>query len=142
MSTLSGSGDRNQRKKERIYEHKCLEYIKTLYKQAGKCGGSRFRIGRTRSRSTLRRDRFWTCVRERGQERERGSHFDGGTKKGIDWETAKEKREEEGAETDTSGQGPSAEEESNGGREEEEESRASCSSGAEWSGASADEWGS
>ena len=61
---------------------------------------------------------------------------------GIDWETAKEKREKEGAETDTSGQGSSEEEENSGGREEEEESRASGSSGAEWSGASADEWGS
>ena len=56
--------------------------------------------------------------------------------KGIDWETAKARREEEGEE---SGSGSSAEEEKRiGGREEE--SRASGSSGAEWSGESADEW--
>ena len=60
--------------------------------------------------------------------------------KGIDWETAKARREEEGEETDNnSGSGSSAEEEKRNGGREEEESRASGSSGAEWSGASADE---
>ena len=62
--------------------------------------------------------------------------------KGIDWETAKARGEEEGEETDSSGPGSSAEEEKRNGGREEEESRASGSSGAEWSGASADEWGS
>ena len=60
--------------------------------------------------------------------------------KGIDWETAKARGEDEGEEPDSSGPGTSAEEEKRNGGREEEESRASGSSGAEWSGASADEW--
>ena len=62
--------------------------------------------------------------------------------KGIDWETAKARGEEEGEEPDSirgSGSSTEGEEKRNEGREEEE-SRASGSSGAEWSGASADEW--
>ena len=52
---------------------------------------------------------------------------------GIDWETAKSK----GVETDsTSGSGT----DTDGAEEWEDTSRASGSSGAEWSGASADEW--
>ena len=52
---------------------------------------------------------------------------------GIDWGTAKSK----GGETDrTDGTGTDTE----GEEEREAESRASSSSGAEWSGASADEW--
>ena len=52
---------------------------------------------------------------------------------GIDWETAKAK----GVETDrTDGTGKYME----GEEEREEESRARGSSGADWSGASADEW--
>ena len=52
---------------------------------------------------------------------------------GIDWETAKAK----GVETDrTDGTGKDTE----GEEEQEDERRASGSSGAEWSGASADEW--
>ena len=61
---------------------------------------------------------------------------------GIDWEAAKASREGEGGETDsTSRSGSSTEgEEKRNEEREEEESRASGSSGAEWSGASADEW--
>ena len=57
----------------------------------------------------------------------------------IDWEMVKSKG---GGETDsTSGSGSStAGEETRHEGREEEESRASGSSGAEWSGASADEW--
>ena len=55
--------------------------------------------------------------------------------KGIDWETEKARGEEEGEETDSSsGSGTSAEEEKRIEGREEEESRASGSSGAEWSG--------
>ena len=63
--------------------------------------------------------------------------------KGIDWETAKARgEEEEGEDPDSnSGLGSSTEgEERRHEGREEEESRASGSSGAEWSGASADEW--
>ena len=61
--------------------------------------------------------------------------------KGIDWETAKARGKEEEEEKDSSsGSGSSAEEEKIIGGREEEESRASGSSRAEWSGASADEW--
>ena len=62
--------------------------------------------------------------------------------KGIDWETAKARGEEEGEEpASISGSGSSTEgEEKRHEGREEEESRASGSSGAEWSGASADEW--
>ena len=60
--------------------------------------------------------------------------------KGIDWETAKARGEDEAEVTDSSsGSGSSAEEEKRIEGREEEESRASGSSGAEWSGASADE---
>ena len=61
---------------------------------------------------------------------------------GIDWETAKARGEGEGGEADsTSILGSSTEgEETRNEEREEEESRASGSSGAEWSGASADEW--
>ena len=60
----------------------------------------------------------------------------------IDWETAKARGEGEGGEADsTSSSGSSTEgEEKRNEEREEEESRASGSSGAEWSGASADEW--
>ena len=62
--------------------------------------------------------------------------------KGIDWETAKARGEEEGEEpASISGLGSSTEgEEKRHEGREEEESRASGSSRAEWSGASADEW--
>ena len=61
--------------------------------------------------------------------------------KDIDWETAKARGEEEGGETDSiSGAGSSTEGEEKRHKGREEESRASGSSGAEWSGASADEW--
>ena len=58
---------------------------------------------------------------------------------GIDWEA--EKARGGGGETDSarrSGSSTEGEEERN--EEREEESKASGSSGAEWSGASADEW--
>ena len=54
---------------------------------------------------------------------------------GIDWETAKAK----GVETDTT-DGTETGTDTEGEEEREDESRASGSSGAEWSGASADEW--
>ena len=55
----------------------------------------------------------------------------------IDWETAKSK----GVETDsTSGSGTDTDGEEEREEEREDESKASGSSGAEWSGASADEW--
>ena len=59
---------------------------------------------------------------------------------GIDWEAAKAR--EGGGDTDsTSGSGSSTDgEEQRNEEREEEESKASGSSGAEWSGASADEW--
>ena len=54
---------------------------------------------------------------------------------GVEWEKAKAKEKEtettSGSETGT---------DTEGGEEREEESRASGSSGAEWSGASEDEW--
>ena len=52
---------------------------------------------------------------------------------GIDWETAKAK----GVEKDKTG-GPGTD--TDGEEEREDASRSSGSSGAEWSGASADEW--
>ena len=59
---------------------------------------------------------------------------------GIDWEAAKARGEGEGGETDSrSGSSTDGEEKRNEEREEEE-SKASGSSGAEWSGASADGW--
>ena len=60
----------------------------------------------------------------------------------IDWETAKARGEGKVGEADsTSRSGSSTEgEETRNEEREEEESRASGSSGAEWSGASADEW--
>ena len=62
--------------------------------------------------------------------------------KGIEWGAAKARGEEEGGETDsTSSSGSSTDgEEKRNEEREEEESRTSGSSGAEWSGASADEW--
>ena len=55
----------------------------------------------------------------------------------IDWETAKSK----GGETDsTSGSGTDTDREEEREEEREDASKASRSSGAEWSGASADEW--
>ena len=54
---------------------------------------------------------------------------------GIDWEKAKAK----GTETETT-PGSETGADTEGGEEREEESRASGSSGAEWSGASADDW--
>ena len=55
----------------------------------------------------------------------------------IDWETEKSK----GVETDsTSGSGTDTDGEEEREEEQEDASRASGSSGAEWSGASADEW--
>ena len=57
----------------------------------------------------------------------------------IEWETAKEKG---GGETDsTSGLGSNTDREEERKEEREDASKASGSSGAEWSGASADEWG-
>ena len=59
---------------------------------------------------------------------------------GIDWETAKARGEGEGGDS-TSRSGSSTEgEETRNEEREEEKSRASGSSGAKWSGASADEW--
>ena len=60
----------------------------------------------------------------------------------IDWETEKARGKGEGGEADsTSRSGSSTEgEEKQIEEREEEESRVSSSSGAEWSGASADEW--
>ena len=58
----------------------------------------------------------------------------------IDWETAKARGQGEGGDS-TSRSGSSTEgEETRNEERGEEESRASGSSGAEWSGASADEW--
>ena len=58
---------------------------------------------------------------------------------GIDWEAAKERGG--GGETDsTSRSGSSTDGEEVRNEEREEESKASGSSGAEWSGASADKW--
>ena len=55
----------------------------------------------------------------------------------IDWETAKSK----GVETNsTSGSGTDTDGEEEREEEQEDASKASRSSGAEWSGASADEW--
>ena len=58
---------------------------------------------------------------------------------GIDWEAAKARGG--GGETDsTSRSGSSTDGEEDRNKEREEESKASGSSGAEWSGAIADEW--
>ena len=54
---------------------------------------------------------------------------------GIDWEKAKAK----GTETETTNRTETGTD-TEGEEEREEESRASGSSGAEWSGASADDW--
>ena len=54
---------------------------------------------------------------------------------GIDWEKAKAK----GTETETTS-GSETGTDTERGEEQEEESRESVSSGAEWSGASADDW--
>ena len=59
--------------------------------------------------------------------------------KGIDWEAAKTKGG--GGETDsTSGSGSNTDGEEERNEETEDAIKASGSSGAEWSGASADEW--
>ena len=55
----------------------------------------------------------------------------------IDWETAKSKGVETGR---TSGSGTDTDGEEEREEEREDASKASGSSGAEWSGASADEW--
>ena len=62
--------------------------------------------------------------------------------KGIDWEAAKTRGEGEEGETDSTSRSVSSTygEEKRNEEREGEESRASGSSRAEWSGASADEW--
>ena len=94
--------------------------------------------GRTRSHSTLRRDRFWNFARRPERGRARGFHYGGRTTTKIDWEAAKARGG--GGETDSdSRSGSSTDGEKVRNEESEEESKASGSSGAEWSGASADE---
>ena len=59
---------------------------------------------------------------------------------GIDWDAAKTKRGGGGETYSTSGLGSSTDGEEDRKEEREDDSKASGSSGAEWSGASADEW--